>query len=359
MKRGTSALIAASSRTVCVSTITSRNPCSADTTQDAHEHAGVTWEALLKSTLAIVTPSSCSRSSLSRAVPWRTSALTLVPRSSKARTMRPPRLPVAPATTMVESFMIPILEKGQRRCKVGAMFIAGYYAWRSDHLHLIPKLEIAQIVLTPTPTDQQIPLIVVHIIPKCLTDAPVEGCKGYLLRVLRWSEDTKDWAPTEIDEPLDLLWSIHDDDLPRTLHPGIEKRFNLCWINQSHQVLLLGRVPLRWQEVFNQTDQFRFDVRITAKNCPPVDASIGVRISDDWKSPSVQKLRVTNCRIFLHPKHNRISLSVASKRGAARRKPMSLVAPLLWCWSRFFSLLTSISLDNRLRRFSDLRPWQQ
>ena len=50
MKRGTSALIAASSRTVCVSTITSRNPCSADTTQDAREHAGVTWEALLKST---------------------------------------------------------------------------------------------------------------------------------------------------------------------------------------------------------------------------------------------------------------------------------------------------------------------
>ena len=120
MKRGTSALIAASSRTVCVSTITSRNPCSADTTQEAHEHAGVTWEGLLKSTLAIVTPSSCSRSSLSRAVPWRTSALTLAPRSSKALAMRPPRLPVAPATTMVESFMIRILEKGQRRCKVGA-----------------------------------------------------------------------------------------------------------------------------------------------------------------------------------------------------------------------------------------------
>jgi hypothetical protein len=34
--------------------------------------------------------------------------------------MRPPRLPVAPATTMVESFMIAILQKGQRRCKVGA-----------------------------------------------------------------------------------------------------------------------------------------------------------------------------------------------------------------------------------------------
>ena len=32
--------------------------------------------------------------------------------------MRPPRLPVAPATTMVPSFMIPILEKRQRRSKV-------------------------------------------------------------------------------------------------------------------------------------------------------------------------------------------------------------------------------------------------
>src|ERR1035441_1358157 len=120
MKRGTPALIAASSRTVCVSTITSRSPCSADTTQDAHEHAGVTWEKLLKSTLAIVTPSSCSRSSLSLGVPWLTSALTLAPRSSKALTMRPQRLPVAPATTMVEPFMISILEKGERRCKVGA-----------------------------------------------------------------------------------------------------------------------------------------------------------------------------------------------------------------------------------------------
>src|SRR5208283_3929189 len=109
MKRGTPAWIAASSRTVCVSTITSRNPASADTTQDAPEHAGVTWEALLKSTLAIVTPSSCSRSSLSRAVPWRTSAFTPAPRSSKALAMRPPRLPVAPATTMIESFRINLL----------------------------------------------------------------------------------------------------------------------------------------------------------------------------------------------------------------------------------------------------------
>ena len=48
--------------------------------------------------------------------------------------MRPPRLPVAPATTMVPSFMIPILEKRQRRSKVGdnttsALALRGAQAW--------------------------------------------------------------------------------------------------------------------------------------------------------------------------------------------------------------------------------------
>lgn len=173
---------------------------------------------------------------------------------------------------------------------VGAMFIAGYYAWRPNYLQLIPKLEIAAVVLTLTPTDQQVPLIVVHLIPRCLTDAPVEDCTGHLVRVLKWSESTRDWIPTEIDEPSDLVWSIHDDISPRTLHPGIEKRLNLCWINQSRQIILLGRIPLRWQQVFNDTDRFRFDVRITAKNCPPADGSIALRVGGDWKNPSVEKL---------------------------------------------------------------------
>src|SRR5208283_3105195 len=108
MNRGTPALIAASSRTVCVPPITSRNPCSADTTHDAPKHAGATSEAPLQSTWAIVTPSSRSCSTLAGAALDRTSALTLAPRSSKALAMRRPRLPVAPATTMVGPFIVPL-----------------------------------------------------------------------------------------------------------------------------------------------------------------------------------------------------------------------------------------------------------
>ena len=48
--------------------------------------------------------------------------------------MRPPRLPVAPATTMFPSLMIPTLEKRQRRSKVGdntisALALRGAQAW--------------------------------------------------------------------------------------------------------------------------------------------------------------------------------------------------------------------------------------
>jgi hypothetical protein len=39
--------------------------------------------------------------------------------------MRPPRLPVAPATTIVAPFMIPILEKRHRRCKMAQIRVGG------------------------------------------------------------------------------------------------------------------------------------------------------------------------------------------------------------------------------------------
>lgn len=85
MKRGTPALIVASSRIACAPTITSRN-----------------------------------RSSLSGAALWRACVVTAVPRSSRAFTTRPPGLPAAPTKTMGGPFMIPQLEKGACRCKGGS-----------------------------------------------------------------------------------------------------------------------------------------------------------------------------------------------------------------------------------------------
>ncbi len=132
----------------------------------------------------------------------------------------------------------------------------------------------------------------VHLIPKCLADTPVEGCKGQLLRVLKWSEVPTGWVSTERDEPLDLIWSIHDNALPRTLHPGVATRLNLVFITESRQVSLMGdRLPLRWSSVLNDTDTFRLDVRVTAENCPPADVSIGLKMGENWKKPAVDILR--------------------------------------------------------------------
>jgi hypothetical protein len=169
-----------------------------------------------------------------------------------------------------------------------AMFTAGYYVWRFDHLRLIPKLAITEISLTETPTSHGKPILVVHIIPKCLMEAPVHGCKGQLLRVLKWSAVEICWVPTEMDEPLDLHWSIHDNALPRTLHPGVATRINLFFTNEGRQIRLMGdRLPLRWGSVFNDVDTFRFDVRVMAENCPPADVSLGVTMGENWKNPAV------------------------------------------------------------------------
>jgi hypothetical protein len=69
----------------------------------------------------------------------------------------------------------------------------------------------------------------IHIIPECISEAPVYECQGYLLRVQRYAP-INNWVATEIDEPLELVWSIYDDTAPRTLQPDVETRLNLCWI---------------------------------------------------------------------------------------------------------------------------------
>lgn len=109
-----------------------------------------------------------------------------------------------------------------------AALVAGYYAWLPVYKRQIPKVAIRQFAITPTPTTlSNVFQVYVHIIPECETDVPVNECQGFLLRVLRKSAEN-DWQHTDMDEPLELTWSIYDNTVPRTLQPGIHTRLNLC-----------------------------------------------------------------------------------------------------------------------------------
>jgi hypothetical protein len=167
---------------------------------------------------------------------------------------------------------------------LSAALVAGYYAWRPLYLRLTPKLKLEQIQVTPTPSTGD-PMVVIHVIPECLTDVPVEACRGHLLRV--WRGKGNVWEPTAMDEPLDLNWSIYDDPNPRPLFPGVPTRLNLCGMSRRGIGLMSSRLLMRWGDIFSEGIVFRFDVRVTANDCPPVDAFVTVGKGPAWNQPRV------------------------------------------------------------------------
>lgn len=172
---------------------------------------------------------------------------------------------------------------------VVAMFVAGYFAWRADHVRLIPRFEIKEFYIQPTPTS--IPhesRVYIQVLPTCLTEVPVSECRGHLLRVCKWSDAKNEWESTELNEPLNLAWSMHDAS-PLILQPGVGQRLNVCWIDNYGHIVpdIPTGLPLRSASVFNSTDRFRFDIRVTARDCPPVDVFVVVQMGNEWNRPLV------------------------------------------------------------------------
>ena len=174
---------------------------------------------------------------------------------------------------------------------VVALFFAGYYVWRADHIRLIPKLEVvAKAHLQETPVEQGTERrIFVQIEPKCLTDSPVTECLGHLLRVYkRWGNE--EWELTEMNERILLEWS-HYGSVPITLYPSGGQYLNICWRTTSLNVIIpaCNPRPSRWREVFDSVGTFRFDVEITSRECSPVHASVMVNIDQtEWNKPMVE-----------------------------------------------------------------------
>jgi hypothetical protein len=178
-----------------------------------------------------------------------------------------------------------------------ALFGAGYFAWRVDHIRLLPKFTVPeQIKYHPTPTRDGDGVVNgmsvwVQLSPKCLTDAPVEQCSAWLREVRRWSEAEQKWKATDMNESLPLGWSFGGEGHPPiTLEPGNERRLNVLSIHSSNKlpVPVTCPLPLLWtQSVYNDKDTFLFDITFRGKDCPPVDIYLTVRCGDQWDRPVV------------------------------------------------------------------------
>ena len=179
---------------------------------------------------------------------------------------------------------------------VGIAFIVfegGYRLQREGCARLVPKFAVKQYEILPTPTTQvNVNRTYVQVVPKCLTDAPVHGCQGHLLRVYRKSGDEENWQPTAMKEPLALGWSTKDTS-PLTLQPGIDQRLNVCFRDNHPTAKLIPATsdftPLLWGTIPNPAGIFRFEIRVTASDCPSVDISVDVTFDRcEWDKPIVK-----------------------------------------------------------------------
>jgi hypothetical protein len=175
-----------------------------------------------------------------------------------------------------------------------ALFFAGYYVWRAYHLRLIPKFAVTELIVQPTKTEDPKSMnLFVQIIPECLTDAPVHECRGQLLRVCKRYTDSEEWVVTGMNAPLFLGWDYYSI-APFTLEPGIKRRLNVCWWNDRSMFIIPSVEPLpsKFKTVFNSTGTFKFDIRLTAKDCSPVDVFVTVNLDARiWDKPLVSLIQ--------------------------------------------------------------------
>jgi len=171
-------------------------------------------------------------------------------------------------------------------------FMTGYYLWRDYYIRLQPQFTVLEAKIQPTETEQRDEMnIFIQIIPACLSDALVYECRGRLQRVCHRYLEEDEWEVTRMDSPLFLEWDYYGSK-PMTLEPGIRQRLNVCSWSKSRKFIVPAVKPLpsKFRIVFDRLGQFKFDIRVTAKDCKPVDVALIVQmdVTQAWDEPTVK-----------------------------------------------------------------------
>lgn len=165
-------------------------------------------------------------------------------------------------------------------------FMAGYHLWRREYIRLQPGFKVEQIIAQVTDTeDKAITKIFLQVLPECLTDVPVLECRARLLLVSKL-DGNRNWVPTQMNSPLKLGWDYYGYE-PLTIEPGIGQRLNICqWDNLFTAVIpTVEPMPSKIRGILGP-GPFKFDIRMSAKDCTPIDFSVTVNLlGRKWDDP--------------------------------------------------------------------------
>ena len=172
-----------------------------------------------------------------------------------------------------------------------ALFVAGYHTWRGEYLRTQPRIRLRKATFQIThAADRRLQMAYVQVIPECLGEMDVEGCKGFLRSVQRFATDKSRWVQTEINEPIDLVWSMIDQPVI-TLRPRLERRLNICRSLSTGEVETTGvMLPVRYKGQLNLLDRFRLDIMVTPKGGPAATVILELTFNGRWDTPSITVL---------------------------------------------------------------------
>lgn len=177
---------------------------------------------------------------------------------------------------------------------VTALFFAGYYLWRIDHLRLVPKFRLGEVGL------RWINLGVsgerrryVYLQVECETEGEVKNCRGQLLRVSKWipnpagGDGDGQWEVTHLNETHDLLWSYVDQ--PRLdLEPGTPRQLNIFYVhNRDRRMLTCSQYNPALE--LAPSERYKLDVRIAGDECLSKRTSIELAVGNEWYELEISK----------------------------------------------------------------------
>ncbi len=177
-----------------------------------------------------------------------------------------------------------------------ALFFVGYYVWRVDHLKLISKFEVKEWFAQPTDTFENGKKngwsFFYQLQPRCLTEANLEECRGFITSIEMWDGYKNDWEVVE-KEVMFLEWS-HENEKPTILYSGGEKRLNVFAIDNRNLQIMPRTIPfpVRFLTLFNQLElrqikAIKFHIKIVAKDCSPVKLTMKVQVGSDPFKPII------------------------------------------------------------------------
>lgn len=168
-----------------------------------------------------------------------------------------------------------------------AVVLAGFYAWCAEYRKSLPVFSISGFTFQRERT-QSGEVLYIQLLPKCLGQLPVLGCKAYLIRILKKDNAASPWKETTQNEVCQLKWSASNQE-QIVLEPRAERRIDVC-ISSEKDLRIFPAVFFLHNRSLNDLVMpgiFSFDIKVVCDGGSSVFVSLEVDFTGrEWNKPA-------------------------------------------------------------------------